>query len=71
MQEHGSLKEVMKVLYGKMAEREAADLKKEKAAAKKQTKAKSKKNEDEDETAGRYLFGVYLTYAQDRKAGEP
>ncbi|KAG8680920.1 Elongation of fatty acids protein 2, partial [Ceratobasidium sp. 395] len=52
MQEHGSLKEVMKVLYAKMAEREEADLKKEKKAkkaAKKETKSKSKKDEDEDE----------------------
>ncbi|KAG8744737.1 Elongation of fatty acids protein 2 [Ceratobasidium sp. 414] len=54
MQEHGSLKEVMKVLYAKMAEREEADLKKEKkakaASAKKGGKSKSKKeDEDEDE----------------------
>ncbi|KAG9102297.1 Elongation of fatty acids protein 2 [Ceratobasidium sp. 370] len=54
MQEHGSLKEVMKVLYAKMAEREEADLKKEKkakaASAKKENKSKSEKeDEDEDE----------------------
>ncbi|KAG9099417.1 Elongation of fatty acids protein 2 [Ceratobasidium sp. UAMH 11750] len=53
MQEHGSLKEVMKVLFAKMAEREEADLKKEKkakaASAKKEGKAKTKKDEDEDE----------------------
>ncbi|CAE6478376.1 unnamed protein product [Rhizoctonia solani] len=53
MQEHGSLKEVMKVLRAKMAEREEADLKKEqkaKSTSKKGTKSsKSKKKNDEDE----------------------
>ncbi|CUA75076.1 flap endonuclease-1 [Rhizoctonia solani] len=53
MQEHGSLKEVMKVLRAKMAEREEADLKKEqkaKSTSKKGTKSsKSKKKDEEDE----------------------
>lgn len=55
MQEHGSLKEVMKVLRAKMAEREEADLKKEqktKSASKKgakSSKSKKKSEDDEDE----------------------
>ncbi|QRW00622.1 Flap endonuclease-1 protein [Ceratobasidium sp. AG-Ba] len=52
MQEHGSLKEVMKVLYAKMAEREEADLKKQKKAEKKgASKSKSKKGEEEEDEA--------------------
>ncbi|CAE6518350.1 unnamed protein product [Rhizoctonia solani] len=52
MQEHGSLKEVMKVLRAKMAEREEADLKKEqkaKSSSKKGTKSKPKKKREDDE----------------------
>ncbi|KAB5596379.1 Flap endonuclease-1 [Ceratobasidium theobromae] len=52
MQEHGSLKEVLKVLRAKMAEREEADLKKEKKAkgVKKSGKpSKTKKERDEDD----------------------
>ncbi|CAE6407258.1 unnamed protein product [Rhizoctonia solani] len=55
MQEHGSLKEVMKVLQAKMAEREEADLKKDKKTKStskkgaKSSKAKKKNEDDEDE----------------------
>ncbi|CAE6423688.1 unnamed protein product [Rhizoctonia solani] len=52
MQEHGSLKEVLKVLRAKMAEREEADLKKDhkaKSASKKGSKSSKSKKKDEDD----------------------